>query len=643
MTDTEIQHIIHENKKRIDEINTPYDPFKGTPGVIPRTPVICQEMGGEILIPTDMLHDFPQFHPVVKSEDLQYFVTVRFKYDFEYWAAYCARIQIKEGAGIAPFILRRPQRKLLKLMEEQRLAGKPIRIILLKARQWGGSTLVQIYMAWIQLIHRTNWHSVICAQTRETASVIRGMYDTLISNYPSWIMGKIKFRPYQRMQNTVVVTQTGARITVGSAEAPDTVRGQNFYMAHMSEVAMYPTTTKNNPALLFRATTSSILPLPYTIVVLESTANGTGNWFHEEWLKAKNGNSDKTPLFVAWYEIEIYSMPLDIPYEKFIASMTEYEWMLWNMGATLEAINWYRYKAKECHSDDEMKSEFPSDDIEAFVHSGEIIFSQYHCNLLRKSCRQPETVGDICSKTGKSTGAESIKDIDMVPFANGRLQIWAFPDKSMNVSRRYIVSVDVGGRSAKADFSVITVIDRYWIIEGGVPEVVAQWRGHIDHDLLTWKAVQIAIYYNNALLVIESNTLETKDNPAAYTDDFILDQIADVYPNLYARHDPQRIRDGLPPRWGFHTNRATKNTIVDYMIAVVREAAYIERDHLAVNEMETYERKPNGAYGAIDGCHDDIIMTRMIALYVSSDIEPPAIIETNTHPSRHVIASEATF
>jgi len=57
-----------------------------------------------------------------------------------------------------------------------RTAGKPIRLILLKARQWGGSTLVQIYMAWIQLVHCRNWNSVICAHLKESAANIKGMY-----------------------------------------------------------------------------------------------------------------------------------------------------------------------------------------------------------------------------------------------------------------------------------------------------------------------------------------------------------------------------------------------------------------------------------------------------------------------------------
>lgn len=639
----DIENVIKENIQRLSVVNAPYDPWRGTPGVLPRTPLVVDGVG-EVLVPDDLIRDYPQYANGVGQDLLMQFTFHRFVYDFEYFCAYCVRVQDKEGAHIVPFVLRAAQRKLIKSFEDQRRSNKPIRVILLKARQWGGSTATQIYMAWIQLFHRPNWHSVVCAHLKDAANNIKGMYATLLENFPEWIYGPIKFQPYQRTQNISYIKQTGARITVGSAEAPESVRSQNVLMAHMSEVGLYPETRNNNPSRLFRSVTSSILNKPYTMIVIESTANGTGNWFHTEWLNAERGKSNNLPLFVAWYEIEMYAMPLDVPYEEFIHTLTDYEWSLWNLGATLEAINWYRHKLREYHNHEEMMAEFPSTAIEAFVHSGEIIFNPEHCQLLRRTCREPEFKGEIFSHSNRNTGLQSLQSLDTIEQHNGCLKIWQRPDADTPVARRYIVSVDVGGRSAKADYSVITVLDRYWMLEGGVPEVVAEWRGHIDHDLLAWKAAQIATYYNNALLVIESNTIESKDNPDAYTDDFILDQIADAYNNLYARHDPQRIREGLPPRWGFHTNRKTKQTLVDTMIAIVRSQSYIERNDLAIDEMLTYERLPNGGYAATIGHHDDILMTRMIALYVSQDIEPPAIIERNHHYSstRHVI-TEATI
>lgn len=99
------------------------------------------------------------------------------------------------------------------MLEDMRTAGKPIRLILLKARQWGGSTLVQIYMAWIQLVHCRNWNSVICAHLKESAANIKGMYSKLLANYPDWLLDgeKPKFKPFERMANTSVIAGRGVQ------------------------------------------------------------------------------------------------------------------------------------------------------------------------------------------------------------------------------------------------------------------------------------------------------------------------------------------------------------------------------------------------------------------------------------------------
>ena len=133
--------------------------------------------------------------------------------------------------------------------------------------------------------------------------------------------------------------------------------------------------------------------------------------------------------------------------------------------------------------------------------------------------------------------------------------------------------VDICGRSDASDFSVIAVIDRY--SDRGKPEVAAQWRGHTDHDLLAWKAAQIAAFYNRGLLVIESNTIETEQTEGDNSG-FVLDEIADSYPNLYYRRSIDRATGTASLRIGFHTNRSTKPLIVNRHIATVRDGGYIE-------------------------------------------------------------------
>lgn len=650
-------NVVEENKSRLLRFKGEYNQITGAGSVIPRREVYIEEFG-VINLPEEMftyewvslivgigsIEGFVTMH--LKKEDYNavyvYFLRTRLLCDFEFFCASCARIKDKSTGQDVPFLLNHGQRKLLRLMESQRLSGEPIRIILLKARQWGGSTLTQIYMAWFQLFRKTGWHSVIAAHLSSSSANIKGMYSKLLENLPGWCSdNKLDFQPFERMQSTSIIKSRNNKVTIGSAESPNSIRGMDITMAHLSEVAFWADTPRKKATDLIRSITSPILPQADSIIVMESTANGVGDYFHTEYINSKQGNTDKKALFVAWFEIEQYSLPMkEEEYQTFYDTLSDYELFLWNSGATLESIKWYRTKRKEYQNDSDMMAEYPTNDIEAFALSGERAFQAELINKLRKNCTPPLKVGEITSTTSKKqSGKESLQDISFVEHHRGRLSLWADREEA-EIKNRYIVVVDVGGRSKKSDYSVICVIDRYWLMYGGVPEVVAQWRGHIDHDLLAWKAAHIAKYYNNALLVIESNTLET-DSDGEHTE-YILDQIAEEYPNLYARIPSDKIKESAPVRWGFHTNRSTKTMIIDNMVSILREDQYIERDHEACNEFDLYEKKDNGSYGAIEGHHDDILMTRLIGMYIAYTEDLPKEV-TNKIARHKKIVSEATI
>lgn len=185
-----------------------------------------------------------------------------------------------------------------------------------------------------------------------------------------------------------------------------------------------------------------------------------------------------------------------------------------------------------------------------------------------------------------------------------------------------MIAVDVGGRSRLSDFSVISVMDRMPEGIAGPPEPVAQWRGHCDHDLLARYAARLGHLYGEALLVIESNSLESAtEGPSQY----ILEYLNENYRNLYVRmRRDSASGPSLMPRVGFHTNRSTKAAVITGFIADVRNGGFVERDSAACNEMATYEQLPSGGYAARRGFHDDILMTRAIALYIISTLPPLA-------------------
>lgn len=350
-----------------------------------------------------------------------------------------------------------------------------------------------------------------------------------------------------------------------------------------------------------RTVCGSVALEPLTLIVIESTANGTGNFFHDEWQRNISGHGDKHPVFIPWYQIEIYTAPVrDEQHAREIwQTLTPYEKNLWHkFSLSIEQIKWYHDKAREYPTADQMHAEFPTTPDEAFVNTGANVFAAEHIEALRAACSRP---------------ADTPPDRLLRAMPTGQLDIWQRPRSDT----RYIAAVDVGGRTARADWSVIAVFTY-----DTVPELVAQWRGHIDHDLLADYAMTLAATYNRALLVVESNTLESENMESSA--EGILTRMHTLYDNLYCRR-AGATDDSPGTRPGLHTNRATKAAMIERLISAVRPpASYIERDSEACNELASYLCYPNGSYAARRGKHDDLLMTRAIALYVIS-LDPPRI------------------
>ncbi len=572
-----------------------YDPVEGRGCCGPRELVDTPVEGlPRAFVPRAMTAD-PSYGSV--RHDTAGWRRLRCRHDFEYWCAACVCIKHKTLGHDVPFVLNAPQRRVAAMLEADRRAGRPMRMIMLKARQWGGSTLVQMYMAWIQSCVRRNWHSLICAHVKDTAASIRGMYTKMLAAYPSELWDgdePPRFRPFERSINVREIAGRGCRVTIGSAENQEAVRGADYSMAHLSETAFWPATPRNSPADFIRAVCGAIALIPDSLIVMESTANGVGSYFHSEWLRCKAGDGDKHAVFVAWHEIEIYRLQPPDP-EGLAASMNAYERMLWDAGLCLDQIYWYRRKRAEYADAAQMMAEFPTTDTEAFLNTGRGVFAPEAVERLRADCTVEPRRGE--------TDGHRFRDDSL-----GGLRMWRDAEEGV----RYVAAVDIGGRSSASDWSVIAVMRRARL-PGERHEVVAQWRGHTDHDLLVRHAENIARHYNRALLIIESNTLETEAGGDPNL--FVLSRLAERYGNLYRREGFDTATGRRTERIGFHTNRATKALVVAELIAAVRDGSYTERDPEACNELLTYEQLPNGAYAAKCGCHDDIVMTRALALH----------------------------
>ena len=659
-----VAQYIEENNRRRALFNLPYNPISGYGDTVgTRAPFQFIHNRKEVNwnIPVAMF-DEPVTKLLIKHQSTQkaaaatgaeaaaiftLLMRTRCKHDHEFWAAACAKIQDKETKKIIPFILNRPQRKLQAVIEKQREAGNPVRIILCKSRQWGGSTNVQLDMLRIQTICRERWHSVIATDVENQARIIRSMTTRVAKNHPPEIT-PITIKNFEGSAKNKHIVQTDTIISIGSMQQPDNLRSQDIMMAHLSEVGLWKETEGKKPEDLIQTIVGSVPNIPGTMIVKESTAKGVGNYFHQAWQDAVHGRSNDVPVFVAWYEIAMYQKEITGSIQEFIDSFTDYDKFLWQSGATLEGINWYRSKLREFKGDTwRMNAEFPTTHNEAFQSDARRYFSPIYVKTAEQYVTPPLHIGELSAKA--RTGPGALEDIRFAQQHAGNLNIWIAPtiqqlnsSTTQQFSNRFCSFLDPAkGHSNSADFAVLTVIDRLPMLKGQACELAARWRGRLDQDLVAWTSATICKWYDNALLAVEINAMHHKlEEDQSHT---ILDEIAGYYDNLFFRQSVEDIQLKRPRKFGFHTNAANKNMILSALNEALRDTTYIERDREAIDEFNCFEEKQNGTTGAVEGAYDDIVISTAGAVWLANSYMEPVKPITPQKPYIRNVYNEATF
>lgn len=676
-----VNSILEENEKRWKTLKADYNPVtgEGLPGdrvklEIPDFAIPVQ------YVPRRMLRN-KFVHEIIKAGSIAQFLKdhpddpkinsphkvevelrkIRHRYDFPFWAYFCFPIIGKEGGQIR-FKLNLAQLELEQAVEEKIEAEEPIDIILVKARQFGGSTYFIAKQTWI-LTKLDNYHSfVIAAHLNSASENIQRMMKYAIRRYPAWDLGldetdSLSMMPVGKTGAAYAIKNSRGEqvlpglIYIGSSQSPDSIRSAAVFGAHYSETAFWKDTQEYSPEKLIASISGSILKRPLSMQCMESTAKSSDDFFHDVYMAAKKGQSSYKAIFIPWYHIPHDTIPIkdkkkfikelidhkddETPYGRWQDSGKHY-WWLWTLGATLEGINWYKYKRLDYTTYAQMANEAPTNDVEAFQAAGSHVFDIYKVEALRKYCKKPFKTGNLISNNRRDKGV--LKGIKFIEQNNGNLNIWEFPDDTP-VSNRYIVSVDIGGSGPNSDYHSVRVMDRLMMMPefNGRPNVVAEMHYHCPRADLVYDAIRLAEWYNHALLVIESNTLEMND-PSRNTEgdgsQFILDQAAELYTNLYARESPaDQIIEGAPKRWGFQTNAKTKPMIIDFAQWCISERAWEEPSELCLDEFSMYVVE-NNKFTAPKGRHDDIIMSQMINLWVCFHEMPlPKFIDRNNRNS----------
>jgi len=344
------------------------------------------------------------------------------------------------------------QRRFCQEVENQYNAGKPVRIIVLKARQLGISTATEgIIFNWSFLHPGAN--SLVIAHESDSS---RGLFEMTKRYWDTWPF-KSAFKQRYNTRSELSWEDTGSHIKVATAKNMTTGRSSTLHAVHASECAFYP-----DAETLWTGLNQTIPNVHGSLVVLESTANGIGNWFHKEWLKAEQGESDFVPLFFPWWKHHEYSVATTICTK---AELDADEIRLLQMGATYEHLAWRRWAIiNKANGDlDMFMQEYPATPEEAFITSGRPIFS--HTRL--KEC--------FVKEQGHRGYFSDVQDgtVRFNPDRSGNLRIFRRPAPHDRRQDRYFVSGDPS-KVISGDPACIQVINRATF------EQVAVWHGRVD-------------------------------------------------------------------------------------------------------------------------------------------------------------------
>jgi hypothetical protein len=317
------------------------------------------------------------------------------------YAVAALKIVDKNGELVPLDCTGRPgQIKLGEAFERQKAQGRPVRIVLVKSRQFGGSTLVQADMQ--KRANTTARRKILTVAHRlDTAESLFQMGLTMWENLPDGMQAPMggfnnptrgtKIMHLGEKVGGIVSGWPNSRLAIDTAEEVQGGRGLTYTDLHLTEVAFWGQNAKKAEGLL-----SAVPDRPGTSIVIESTAQGR-NWFYTRAKAAADGTSEYELVFVGWHEDPDCWRAFRTPEERedFVATIgrpdacfpgtdqklgviaEDEPWLVEQFGCAPEQLNWRRFAIiDKCDGKLEVfRTEYPATWQEAFAGTGRQVFS----------------------------------------------------------------------------------------------------------------------------------------------------------------------------------------------------------------------------------------------------------------------------
>jgi hypothetical protein len=472
--------------------------------------------------------------------------------------------------------------------------------IILKARQLGFSTAIDIYLLDEALFNQGLKCGIIAQDKNAAGEIFRTKIEIPFDNLPSWLKSRFKIKSRRSgAHGGSIFFDHGSNIQVATSFRSGTVQ-----RLHVSEHGKICAKTPEKAKEVKTGTLNAIHE--DAIVFIESTAEGVGGDFHSMTMKAielSKTNAELSKLdwkfhFFAWWQDPKYAV--SVPKRGLLLSKSQAEYFdaveqVTGVKLSDEQKQWYILK--EDDQGEEMKQEFPSTPLEAFLVSGRRVFNANHAMIAESQCESPLIVYDIEPVTGKRTKAEKPSKLDEqgVKSLHNMLLVWELPDEDED----YAIGVDIAEGLEHGDRSSIDVVKK------STGEQVAHWFGHIDVELLAYIAKHVAEWYNKAFIGPERNN---------HGHAFIL-KLKDIYPasRIYAEQYIDREDEDDTVKLGWLTTKHSKPILTEGFKTLLKGGVSGVRWIGTISEINTYVYDKRGSMNAQTGCFDDQLMSYMIA------------------------------
>jgi hypothetical protein len=550
----------------------------------------------------------------------------RLRTDWAYWASNCAQI-LNTAGQLVPLTPKPAQLRVWEAAQRQIDAGKPVRLIVPKARKEGVSTF-----AVSRLVQQTtmtpNQTCITVAQDGTTAGELLQMATMIHANLPDskeWpikppIANKSRRKELAFGNPSRVAQATGdfginSRLIADTAGEFEAGRGFTFHGVHCSEAALWPNLQRKLTSLL-----NAVPDEPNTFVILESTANGFNHW-RNLCMQAREGENDFELVFLAWFEEPQYVRPFlsDEERGEFIESIGTGPWgddepELVELGVTPEQLNWRRWAiANRTQGDlDTFHVEYPSHLDESFLSSGSTVFSMSLVGQVLKAAEQtpPKETGAFRAGNQKEyRGAYGAVQIPQNPIwepGGGPWRVWKEPEPDA----RYILGGDPAGDSSFDQHE--RAMHAAVIIDHRTREQVAEMEMQGDSDEYALQVLLAALHYNRAVIAVE--TTGSWGAP-------VLRRIRRDWKYLHV-YKRKRLLDGKETHeevLGFDTNRTTKGFLIEAGREMLREGTHGIRSRWIAGQMTTYVRDVKSRFGPSPGERADLLMAFLIAHVVAHE------------------------